>query len=284
MDFVAIVVETANPDVSTICLIGMAGFRDGQLVAEWQTLVDPQTWFEDRNIRKHGIDSQAVVGAPTFPEVVSQVVDFAGDAPVVCHTLFDRGSVSSACFKYGLPPLAFSWLDSSRVVRQVWSEFAQRGYGLSNICEVIGYSFKHHDALEDAKAAGHVMLEAARISGIAPHEWLVQASAHASPSSGSSHVTAAGNPDGSLFGEVLVFTGSLSMLRRDAAALAADAGCEVADNVNGKTTLLVVGDQDIAKLAGHDKSTKHRKAEGLIDKGQEIRILGESDFLALTRL
>ena len=32
------------------------------------------------------------------------------------------------------------------------------------------------------------------------------------------------------------------------------------------------------KLAVHEKSLKHRKAEGLITKGQRIRIIGESDF------
>jgi len=51
--------------------------------------------------------------------------------------------------------------------------------------------------------------------------------------------------------------------------------------VNKKVTLLVVGDQDVLKLAGQEKSSKHRKAEALIAAGQEIRILRESDFLSL---
>jgi DNA polymerase-3 subunit epsilon len=51
--------------------------------------------------------------------------------------------------------------------------------------------------------------------------------------------------------------------------------------MTSQTTLLVVGDQDIRKLAGHEKSSKHRKAEELITKGQSIRILRESDFKEL---
>lgn len=47
------------------------------------------------------------------------------------------------------------------------------------------------------------------------------------------------------------------------------------------TTILVVGDQDIRLLAGHDKSSKHRKAEKLIKDGYSIRIIGESDFLLM---
>jgi len=51
--------------------------------------------------------------------------------------------------------------------------------------------------------------------------------------------------------------------------------------VTKNTTLLVVGDQDISKLAGKNKSSKHLKAEQLISKGQLIRIIKESDFKKL---
>ncbi|MFH1108467.1 MAG: transposase, partial [Planctomycetota bacterium] len=50
------------------------------------------------------------------------------------------------------------------------------------------------------------------------------------------HVTKVGNPDGPLAGEVVVFTGALVMPRRDAAELAARAGCDVADTVTKKTS------------------------------------------------
>ena len=83
-------------------------------------------------------------------------------------------------------------------------------------------------------------------------------------------------PEGALYGEILVFTGALEIPRREAADLAAVIGCQVASGVTKKTTLLVVGDQDIEKLAGRDKSSKHRKAEELIEKGTPIRILKES--------
>jgi len=83
---------------------------------------------------------------------------------------------------------------------------------------------------------------------------------------------------------VLVFTGALSVPRREAADLAASIGCEVAQGITKKTTLLVVGDQDVRHLAGHDKSSKHRKAEDLMAAGQRIRILCEADFRELVTL
>ena len=82
-------------------------------------------------------------------------------------------------------------------------------------------------------------------------------------------------------GESIVFTGRLSINRQEAADLAAEAGCDVTSGVTKNTTLLVVGDQDLSRLPGYEKSSKQSKAEELQAKGQSLRILIESDFLKL---
>jgi len=51
MRFVAIDVETANPDMSSICSIGAAAFESGELVSEKYWLVDPRDDFNPRNVR-----------------------------------------------------------------------------------------------------------------------------------------------------------------------------------------------------------------------------------------
>ncbi len=51
-----------------------------------------------------------------------------------------------------------------------------------------------------------------------------------------------------------------------------------------RTTILVVGDTDVERLAGHDKSSKHRKAEELVAAGVAIRIIRETDFRQLVDL
>ena len=92
-----------------------------------------------------------------------------------------------------------------------------------------------------------------------------------------------GNPEGVLYGELIVFTGRLGISRRAAAAMAADIGCRVGSGVTKKTTLLVTGVQDKRRLAGHEKSSAHRKAEELIKQGVPIRILNEKQFKDLAR-
>ncbi len=89
------------------------------------------------------------------------------------------------------------------------------------------------------------------------------------------------NIDGDLYGETILFTGSLSIVRHEAEDLAAKAGCEVAKNVAKKVSILVVGTQDMSKLNGYNKSGKHRKVEDLISRGKEIQILSETDFFEL---
>ncbi|WP_411755854.1 BRCT domain-containing protein [Sinorhizobium meliloti] len=91
----------------------------------------------------------------------------------------------------------------------------------------------------------------------------------------------AGDGDGPLLGETIVFTGALSIPRKEAADLAHCAGGRVDPGVTRETSILVVGDQDLDKLAGKAKSSKHRKAEQLAAAGQTIRFLAETDFLAL---
>ena len=135
----------------------------------------------------------------------------------------------------------------------------------------------------DAKA---IFLAAVEKSDLDIEGWLSRVRQPIDPDSVSSSqsVERAGNPEGPFYGEVLVFTGALNLVRRDAADLAASAGCEVASSVTKKTTMLVVVDQDIRMLAGQEKSSKHRKAETLISKGAAIRILKESDFEKLVQL
>jgi DNA polymerase III subunit epsilon len=278
MNFVSLDVETANSDFSSICQIGIARFENGLPVEQWSSLVDPEDYFDGFNISIHGIDEQAVRGAPTFPDVAGTIRAQTEGRIVVCHTHFDRVATAQACSKYGLGPLPGRWLDSARVARRAWTQIARRGYGLDDICEAIGYKFRHHDAVEDAKAAGVVMIAAIMETGIDLAGWLQRVEQPLF----ASKIAQDGNPEGPLYGEILVFTGALAMSRAEAALLAAKAGCTVGEGVTKHTTILIVGDQDQRKLNGYSKSSKHRKAEDLIGKGQSIRIITEQNFQSLT--
>ena len=165
-------------------------------------------------------------------------------------------------------------------MRRAWPEFSQKGYGLANVTKHFGIKFQHHSAKEDARAAGEILLRAVETTGLTVEQWIERVARPVSTQDSGS-IARAANVDGPLFGEKLVFTGALSMPRREAADAASSAGCEVEPGVTKHTSVLIVGDQDIHRLSGHEKSSKHRKAEDLMKKGQQIRVIGESDFRRL---
>lgn len=285
MDFISIDVETANADLASICQIGVVRFKNGEIIDTWQTLIDPEDYFDMVNVSIHGIDEDTIADAPKFPDISDVLAMHISGAVVVSHTVFGRRAIAAAFGRYGIAAPQSAWLDTAKVVRRTWSAFSQRGYGLASVAEKLGIKFQHHNALEDARAAGEVLVHAVRTTGMTLAQWFERVKRPINESSAQiTHITRQGNPEGPLLGEVVVFTGALSMPRREAADLAAAAGCEVMASVTKATTLLVVGDQDIRKFNGHEKSTKHRKAEELISKGQQIRILRETDFRMLVCL
>ena len=283
-DFLALDVETANADHSSICQIGLAKFRGGQVVDEWSSLVDPEDYFENTWI--HGISEEDVVGSPKLPALAGQLLERMQDVVCVHYGPFDRIAINRDFEAYGLPTPDIAWLDVAKVARRTWKEWKGDGYRLPDVCEKIGYEFKHHDALEDAKAAGQVFLAAIEETGMDVDAWVVRVRQPVTRHKGSrKHAQKAiqreGDPEGALHGEVVVFTGALQISRTKAADLAAEVGCKVTPNVTKKTTLLVVGDQDLKKLRGRGKSSKQIKAEHYMQKGCPINIISESDFQEL---
>lgn len=284
MEFVAIDVETANSDMASICQIGLAKFLNGKVVEEWCSLIDPEDYFEARNINIHDIDEESVIGKPTFPEVIETLKRHLGSSICVCHMPFDRIALDKAFRKYEIEPLALSWIDSAKVARRTWKDVATKGYGLPNLCNKIGYSFRHHDALEDAKAAGHVLLAAINESNTDLEGWKqrITIPLRSFNSTKGVSIPREGNPEGALFGEVVVITGTFERSQPELSQLASDIGCLVTSGVTMKTTMLIVGDRDAGRYNGKEKSGKLQKAEELIaNKGQKIRILMESDFMEL---
>lgn len=279
MKFIAIDIETANPDMASICQIGLACFKDGKVEKVWESLVNPDDYFDQINIGIHGIRPSDVASAPLFRDIYSEIASILSGKICVSHTHFDRVSIDKAIRFNSLKPLDVTWLDSARVARRAWEECAWKGYGLSNVCKIIGFQFQHHNALEDAKACGAIINAAIAKVGLPLEGWLTRVGQPiAGESSSSAKISLAGNPEGELYGHAIVFTGSLSIVRKDAATLAASIGCSVSNTMSKKVDFLVVGDQDASRLAGKEKSNKHIKAEDLISKGAKIRILKESDF------
>jgi len=73
MDFIALDVETANADMSSICQIGLADFKNGLLQEEWKTYINPEDFFDGMNVSIHGINEYTVEGYPTLPDIANRM-------------------------------------------------------------------------------------------------------------------------------------------------------------------------------------------------------------------
>ncbi len=281
--FMALDVETANADYSSICQIGIVEHRNGDQISTWSTLIDPETFFDPYNVEIHGVGPDRVKGAPTFGEAFPKLSELLTRKTVVHHGHFDRTAFARCYDLHGLHPLECAWLDSTKIVRRAWPEFMQRGYGLKNLARHFAITLDHHDALSDAAAAALIVERALVESGRPLEEWLVAVKRPISGPHTSGDLRRDGDPDAPFFGESIVFTGTLSVAKATAADEAQKLGFDVQNGVTKKTTFLCVGIQDASRLAGYSKSSKHRKAEKLVSEGHEISILSEPDFWALAR-
>ncbi len=279
--FIALDVETANDDPASICQIGLAFVRPDNSITTWATYVDPDDEFSPSNIGIHGIDGDTIVdaGAPFFERALAHIAPALNSHTVFQHSDFDRRCIVAACYACDIDAPVIRWADSVRIAQRAWPELkGNGGHGLASLRDHLGLSFRHHDGEEDARACAEIVLRAEHVTGSAFDELIKPARKkhnYAAP------ITRDANPSGSLVGQIAVFTGALSMSREEAANIAAANGITVAANVTKKTTILIVGDQDLTVLAGHSKSSKHRKAEEYIAGGQEIKIVGETEFLGL---
>lgn len=164
--FIAIDVETAAYDVSSICQIGLACVTFDNRIDTFSTYIDPCTSFAAGNTRLHGIDAQTVKDAPTFRAALPQLRNLLEAHPLVQHSRFDEKAFDAACKRAGIPVLKSAWTDSVSVARKAWPELrGNGGHGLGNLKKVLGLQFRHHDAGEDARAAAQVILKAEAVMG-----------------------------------------------------------------------------------------------------------------------
>uniref|UniRef100_UPI0035CA8C17 exonuclease domain-containing protein n=1 Tax=uncultured Sphingomonas sp. TaxID=158754 RepID=UPI0035CA8C17 len=266
-DFVVIDVETACSRASSICQIGIVGFRDGREIFEYETLLDPRDEFHAFNTRIHGIAAHHVVGQPDFGDVHAVVAAHLSGRTTVAHSYFDKGALAAACRVHVRPMIETVWLDSVRVAKRAWPDLDN--HKLGGLARHLGIPHRHHDALSDARAAGWVIVKAIDHIGIALEEWLAPPR-----KAGPAPAAAAAGP---LRGE------RIAILRepRDGrlAGIVAALGGRVMSAVGPTTTLVVVaGGEPFGRSLR--ASAAFDKAAAMQRRGAPIRIMSEHALLA----
>ena len=176
LNFTAIDVAIANSSGEfrwSICEVGVAVVKSGEIVDSWSQLVNPQIKDSElgwENVA-HGIRPEYVRDAPTFKDIYPKIKRSVRGVRIVSHTRFDEDVIRRACERQGLPMLISPWRDSLVLARRAWP--SEPSHSLPAIAPKLEIRYNTHDAGGDAKVVAELVLRAARIIGIKRvNDWL----------------------------------------------------------------------------------------------------------------
>lgn len=307
--FITIDFETANSSLNSACSVGIAVVDGLEIVDTFDSFIKPpKMFFEESNIKIHGITPEKAENAPTLDELWRMISQyFSEHVPVVAHNAHFDMSVLRLSTSADIPN--FPYVDSMGIA----APFVGGRKSLRDCAEALEISMEHHhDACSDAVTAAEIVIACLKAADcISLWEFLAKNQCapiyafadlvpqeqfksykkssgrrpaypnNVRPSDICQTVSCidCGNP---LYGKSIVFTGEMSIDRATAMQMAVDSGAAVKSSVSKKTDYLVVGRQD-KQLVGEDGlSTKEEKAYALNSSGAgHIRIIDEEEFVRL---
>lgn len=158
--FVVVDTETTGTSASMdrIIEIGAVKVLDGQVVDEFDQLVNPGTLIPSRITRLTRITNGMVFGKPGIDEVLPAFVEFLGDSVLVAHNLsFDMGFLNAELHRLDSHPIDNTSLCTLRLARRLLKGL--RSKGLSALAAFYGIEINgRHRALGDAKATAEILL------------------------------------------------------------------------------------------------------------------------------
>lgn len=307
-DFIAIDFETANADMNSACSLGVACVSDFKIVDKKYFLIQPpQNRYLPYNTSIHGITPETTADSPTFDAVWNEIQELFHDCIVVAHNVrFDLSVLKSCLDTYTLHCNDFQYIDSIAISNWIIND-KSIGQSLVERAEYFKIPITdHHNALSDAVVCAEIVIASVRMtnrkslktycssyrkrtthlfSELKPMtkmpsrmQW---ADKHIAPADIVPTVSATDNSH-PFFGKNIVLTGDLeTMIRSVAMQRIVDVGGVLKSGVSAKTDFLIVGKQNLTLVDESGMSGKEKKAYELIQKGAEIKILHEDEFLNL---
>ncbi len=161
-DFVVVDIETtgARTPSSRITEVGAYRVSQGRVVAEFQTLVNPETTIPPFIVNLTNITNEMVRRAPVFADVASRWLDFAGDAVLVAHNAgFDVRFLNHEIARvFPGRRMANAQLCTVRLSRAVVPGL--RNYRLHTVAEHFAIPIANrHRAAGDALATAHIFIQ-----------------------------------------------------------------------------------------------------------------------------
>jgi DNA polymerase-3 subunit alpha (Gram-positive type) len=159
-EFIIFDIETTglNAELCGITEIGAVRVKNGEIVEEFDTFVDPEMPIPAEITQLTGITDDMVKGAPKEKQAILMFYEFCGDAPLVAHNAkFDTGFMKVHSKRCGLT-FPYTYLDTLALAKFLLPHM--RKFKLDVIAKELKLPpFNHHRACDDARELAFIYLE-----------------------------------------------------------------------------------------------------------------------------
>lgn len=300
MNFIAIDFETANSNRNSPCEIGVVKVENFKITDKKSFLIRPkENYFDWMNTEIHGIDEDTVKNEPEFDVIYSKIKDDFENYPIIAHNAsFDISVLRHTLDLYDVPYPRTEYTCTYQMAKS--SLEGCLSYRLDAISKLLDIKLNHHRALSDANACAEIAIKLFNDKSITDFSQMKDifnirmGELNDNGYKPSLSIRNQGykisdleyeenfQPENPFFARNIVFTGTLtSMVRREAQIKVLELGGKCSTGVNNSTNFLIVGEQDYSRYGEGFKSSKMKKAENLLSKGQEIELLSENQFIEM---
>lgn len=317
VDFVAIDFETATSDPNSACAVGLAFVVGLRVVATTHHLIQPPgNRYDQGNIHVHGIYPEDTEHAPDFLTVWQELHPLlAGKALIAHNARFDMSVIKASLAAYGDPYVRqyadFKYIDSIAMAR----DLVPGRKNLAACAQALAIPLTHHHNAEcDAVACAQIAIACIQanhclnlgefcfsqphiriqevadlVLPVAPQSQAQRRKPRVSPAYRPPIRAKEIRPQVSFFDpkhplhqKAVVFTGELSIDRREAMQRAVNVGAVIKTAVSRKTDFLVVGRQYDGPGGTATVSNKEEKAKAILAEGKSnLCLLTEAEFFRL---
>ena len=293
-DFTLIDIETTGlvPMGDEIIELSALKIRNNEIVDSFTSLVKPEmleiNGLDEYITKLTGITYEMLLKEKISKEVLPDFIKFIGDDLLLGYNVnFDINFIYDEYFAAFKKKFQNNFIDLMRIVKKHCKNL--NNYKLKTVSKYYNVSYDNaHRGLADTKITfeiykkikDEILKKYGTAQNFYKNEWLTIRD-YANTLQPTVEKFDISNP---LYNMTCVFTGTLSkMQRKDAFQLVLNCGGKVSEHLNKDTNFLIIGDRDREKYKGKEKSNKMIKAENLILKGADLKVIPEAVFYELVK-
>ncbi len=160
--FIIVDCETTGlvPSLDRVIEIGAVKVLDGQIVEEFDTLVNPGIFVPAEVTAITGIRSEMLEGQPPIQEAISKYMDFVGENYVfVAHNVeFDKEFINESLLRESMARMNVPYLCTINLTKHVHPNLAR--YNLGSLAQLFNIELPQaHRAIHDARATAQLFIK-----------------------------------------------------------------------------------------------------------------------------